>query len=354
MAVAALALAGCSHPVLQESSGEIERESVMSLVHEQAPPAVLEETPDKGTEIQFQNVHLSVAPHIALDVRHLRGRMRPIDGSGPVLFDDKRSFIIHLTRATIALSPSGLEHLLNDHVFGYEGAPLRNLRVRFTAPYLVQQGLLHKVVDIPFEITALPSVSSDGEIRIHPVAMRIFNVDGSGLMKSLHMTLEKMLDLHRAVGVRAEENDLLLDPAKILPPPRIEGRIASVGVTDGMLVQTFVDSSAPPSEVAALKPPADSEPNYMYFHGGTLRFGKLFMVHADMQLVDSDPRDPFTFSVDEYNRQLVAGYSKNTPAMGLEVYMPDLDKTDRPLDPTTLRRERQIAHDGAPAPSRAP
>lgn len=64
----------------------------------------------------------------------------------------------------------------------------------------------------------------------------------------------------------------------------------------------------------------------MYFAGGTLHFGKLFMVHADMQIVDLNPADPFDFSIDRYNDQLVAGYSKNRPDLGIEVYMPDITR----------------------------
>jgi len=61
----------------------------------------------------------------------------------------------------------------------------------------------------------------------------------------------------------------------------------------------------------------------MYFRGGTIRFGKLTMSNADMQIVDSHPTDVFDFSIAHYNRQLVAGYSKNIPRHGLVVFMPD-------------------------------
>jgi hypothetical protein len=40
------------------------------------------------------------------------------------------------------------------------------------------------------------------------------------------------------------------------------------------------------------------------------------MSDADLQLIDADDRDWFDFSPQEYERQLVAGYSKNTPAKG--------------------------------------
>jgi hypothetical protein len=78
-----------------------------------------------------------------------------------------------------------------------------------------------------------------------------------------------------------------------------------------------------------LTPPNGRFSNYMYFRGGTLRFGKLTMVDTDMLLVDADQKDPFDFSPEEYNDQLVAGYSKNTRSHGLVVYMPDLSDLSR-------------------------
>ena len=54
--------------------------------------------------------------------------------------------------------------------------------------------------------------------------------------------------------------------------------------------------------------------NYIWFRGGTIRFGKLTMTDADLQLIDMHPADPFDFYSAKYETQLVAGYSKNTPS----------------------------------------
>jgi hypothetical protein len=47
------------------------------------------------------------------------------------------------------------------------------------------------------------------------------------------------------------------------------------------------------------------------------------MTETDVELVDEDPGDPFDFSVDNWNEQLVAGYSKITPDRGLKQHTPD-------------------------------
>ena len=69
-----------------------------------------------------------------------------------------------------------------------------------------------------------------------------------------------------------------------------------------------------------------------YFSGSVIRFGKLTMTAADLQLIDLDERDPFDFHPAKYNDQLVAGYSKNTPAKGLKTYMPDFADLKPGLD----------------------
>jgi hypothetical protein len=50
------------------------------------------------------------------------------------------------------------------------------------------------------------------------------------------------------------------------------------------------------------------------------------MDDTDMVLIDMDPKDPFDFFLDHYKEQLVAGYTKETPAFGLRVYMRDFNK----------------------------
>ena len=107
-------------------------------------------------------------------------------------------------------------------------------------------------------------------------------------------------------------NDVLLDPASLLPPPAMHGRITAVRIEKDTLVQVFG-----PGGQQALSPPPTSK-NYIYWRGGQLSFGKLTMTETDLELIDEDPRDAFDFSVDRWNEQLVAGYSKITPERGTQ------------------------------------
>ncbi len=336
-AVALLALSACmSAPPPDDGGASWPRiASLQPVVIDAAPPAVAEASTGSVTRAEFRNVDFHMTPDVVLDIHYLDGAMRSVVNGQPVVFDDKSSFVIQIDTARVGLTPANLGALMNRYVFRYKGAPLRDLRFEVKDGHLVQSGILHKVVNIPFEITASLSVTDEGRIRIHPTAMRIFGVDGKGLMKALGMQLQELLDLRRARGVTVEGNDLLLDPTRLLPPPAISGRVVAARVENGEVVQIFSRESAdgPTAKSAAdsIAPLDSSATNYMRFRGGTLRFGKLFMVGADMQIIDSDQHDPFDFSIDEYNRQLVAGYSRNTLAGALKVYMPDLDDTGATL-----------------------
>ncbi len=300
-----------------------------------SPPEQVLESSGDSTFAEMQHVDFHIAPGLALRIQELRGYMVSKTSGQPISFDDKQSFVLEIRRAEVGLNGSDLDHLMNDYVFNYRGAPLRNLRFTPAGDRLRQTGILHKVVDIPFEMLTQVEATPDGQLLLHPVSLKICGVDGKGLMEALGITLSNLLDLKHARGVRVRENDLLLDPDSLLPPPAIRGRVRAVRVTAGQVILTFDSDSGAAGVTAAPRPPAPDAPNFMFFYGGTLRFGKLFMVQADMQLVDADPSDPFDFNLDQYNEQLVAGRAEPQPDFGVLVIMPDWREVRSGVGPDT-------------------
>ena len=147
-----------------------------------------------------------------------------------------------------------------------------------------------------------------------------------GLLKLVGLDMAKLINTRYTRDMTVDENDIILDPTSMLPPPKMRGRITGVRVQDGEIIQTFGRQSA---DLAA----ASQHSNYIAYHGGVLRFGKLTMNNADMRLIDADPTDPFDFFPDHYRDQLVAGYSKTTASGGLLVYMPDYNKIPKSRSP---------------------
>ena len=269
-------------------------------------------------QVQMRNVRLRVDETTVLQVVRLRGTLVSTRRGHPPVFDDKDSFIVRIDSAQIALSMDSLTRLLNTYVFHYDGSPLKNLTVTADGPRLKLKGTVHKGIDLPFTIVADPSVDADGALRLRAHSIKTLGIPAKGLLAFFGVELENLVNLQGRTGMRVVEDTVVIAPGALVPPPRIEGRLQAVRVEPTRVVQIFGPGSLPP-----LTLPDRSMRNYMYYRGGTLRFGKLTMSDADLALIDANQKDAFDFYQDRYERQLVAGYSKNTVAHGLKVYMPD-------------------------------
>jgi hypothetical protein len=82
---------------------------------------------DKPVEVQVQmrNVALHVDDATILQIARLRGALVSTEKGRPPIFDDKNSFVVRIDSAEIALTMESLTRLLNNHVFHYEGSPLK-------------------------------------------------------------------------------------------------------------------------------------------------------------------------------------------------------------------------------------
>lgn len=287
------------------------------------PPPADAPAASAPTRVAMRNVRFYVAPDVVLHIRRLDGSMQSRDG-GPVVFDDKRSFVLRIDTAEVGLTGKDLGALMNGYVFKYRGSPLSHLSVTTSGSELVQKGRLRKGVEIPFEIHARVSVTPEGLIRLHPTKTLIFGVDGDALMRALGLSLEKMMNLRGSHGASVKGNDILLRADSLLPPPAIEGRVVAVRVEGEQLVQTF-GPAAGATAPTPLVPPDGAARAFMYYRGGSLRFGKLTMLDAEMQIVGMARDTTFGFDLDRYTAQLVAGYSRTLSDQGLEVFMRDVD-----------------------------
>jgi hypothetical protein len=268
-------------------------------------------------QVQMRNIALHVTETAILKVRRLRGELVSTKAGAPPVFDDKNSFAVKIDSAEIAISVDSLSQLMNGYVFNYEGAPLEKLQITTEGSNLRIRGTLKKGVAVPFTIVSTARVDPDGSLRLHPQSIKTLGIPSKGLLDFIGLDLEKLVKVNASRGVRIDGDDFVLQPNGLLPPPRINGHLQAVRIEPGTVVQIFGPGQAKP-----LTPP-EANTNYMYYRGGVLRFGKLTMTDTDMELIDQHPQDPFDFFQDRYEEQLVAGYSKNTRAHGLKVYMPD-------------------------------
>src|SRR6476660_9336996 len=264
--------------------------------------------------IEMRNVKLHVADDAIMDVKWLSGRLRSLSSNPPV-FDDQHSFVMEIDDGEMAMDASSLSALVN-RAFEYKGAALSNLRVSFEDGRLMQRGTLKKGISVPFSIAASVAATSDGLLNVHPLKVKTAGIPTARLMSLFGVELDDILKSRPDRGIMFRDNDLFLDVGRMLPAPATRGKLTKAMVRGDRLVQVFGRGAAAS---------AGGRGNYIWFHGGTIRFGKLTMTEADLKLIDMDPRDPFDFYSAKYNEQLVAGYSKNTIDHALRTYMPDFN-----------------------------
>lgn len=269
-----------------------------------------------GVEVEMVNVDLHLTPHVTLRVRSLHGRFVPTGNGAPNL-DDHGSYVVEVDGGEVALGEASLNAIMNEHVFVGHDPPVEDLKITIEEGLLKQKGKLDKAIDIPFKTKGTVEATADGKIRVHARSIKSLGLPVKGLMKVLGVEMDDLLKVEAGHGVTVDDNDFIIDPAEVLPPPKLRGKITAVRIEGDEIVQTFGSGTA-----AHIRPRAVSK-NHIYWRGGNLRFGKLTMSGTDLELIDKDPSDPFDFSVAHYNDMLVAGYSKNLPRLGLRTYMPD-------------------------------
>ena len=274
---------------------------------------------DQRVATRMRHVVLRMGQGIDVRIDDLAGHLLSTTAAPPV-FDDVSSYVVAIDAARVAMTPESLTNLMNNHVFAGADAPIKNITIGIDGQELMQSGTLKKGVPLPFSLRATVAATPDGRIRLHPTAIKAAGFVSKRVLDFFGLELENLVKMKGVRAVAVDGDDLLLDPQQLLPPPQIRGHLTRAWLENGLVFQQF-GGAVPRSAIA---PAGRRVQNYMYYRHGTLRFGKLTMRDSDLLLVDADQKDAFHFSPEHYNDQLVAGYSKNTPARGLIVYMPDL------------------------------
>ncbi len=270
-----------------------------------------------AVQVQMRNVLYRITNRVSVHIARLDGELRPTREGTIPSFDDRNSFLIDIRSAEISILPDALAAVLNQHVFAASDAPLKAIQIVPEGNRLKIKGKLHSKGDVPFETEGILAATPQGEIRIRTTHIKAAHIPVKGLMDLLGLKIADLIKTNKVRGIRIDGDDLILNPAAILPPPQIEGRVTAVAIRGREIVQIF--GGEPPDTRGRAG-------NFMSYQGGQLKFGKLTMSPTDLVLIDTDPRDAFDFFFAHYKEQLVAGYTKNTPQDGLRVYMPDYEK----------------------------
>lgn len=114
-------------------------------------------------------------------------------------------------------------------------------------------------------------------------------------------------------------NKIFVEPFKIFPPPQIGGFISDMKIESNGLRMFFSSKSSvkfPPL-------PVKNVTNYLFLYQGDVKFGKLTMVDARLQMVDMTQKNDFDFYLKKYLIPLGMGYSKIQRDGSVIAYIPD-------------------------------
>ena len=280
------------------------------------PPAGDEQT----THFEFKHVNFHIDETVVLQIESLRGELLPAAAGTPPNFDDRNTLLLQIDGGEAAMSTAAFATLMNRYVFNYGGTPLTNVHVAPEGDELHLTATLNQT--IPVEMTGTLSATADGRIHYHPTTIKTAGVPAKGAMDAIGLNVNKLVKGTDPRGVAVVKDDLIMDLDRLLPPPRVHTHVTSVKMEGNQVEMTFGptrEGGAPP----ALTPPVADAPNYMYYHGGTVRFGKLTMVPTEIEFIDAHPEDAFDFSLVHYYDQLIAGYTKTNANRAEISYVPD-------------------------------
>ncbi|HLV88134.1 MAG TPA: hypothetical protein VKV39_14205 [Candidatus Sulfotelmatobacter sp.] len=275
--------------------------------------------PDGTVRVAMKNVMYHFSDTVSAHIVRLQGTLTPTRPGELVVFDDKNSFLLHLTSAEIAVSCNSMAEVMNQDVFQAPDAPIKKVEVSAKGNLLVIKGALRQHSGLPFEVEGELTAEPDGRIRFHARHVKAAHVPMKGLLDLLGLDIAKLINTRKVEGLSADKDDLILNPEQIFPAPHIRGQVTRVRLQGNDIIQEY--GGVPGASFAARE-----TGNYMAYRDNNIRFGKLTMHDADLTLLDMDPQDPFDFFLDHYKDQLVAGYTKTTPEFGLRVYTRDYNK----------------------------
>ena len=268
------------------------------------------------TAVYAHNLMLRKGPDFRIYVRWLRGNMVRTRRNVNPTFDDPESFFLDIKTGVIRANVGDIGNFLN--AANVKGSPLKNIALQAENDHIKLKGTLHKLIPMPIELLGSVTATSDNRIQVHVTKLSVLKIPLKGLLGGLHISVSDLFQPKGMPGVQVSGNDILFDTVKLLPPPHIRGQLTSVHVISPDIEEVYGNAEQAVTRVEQWR-------NFLRLNDGTIDFGKLTMRHVDLTMVDLSNDAWFDLDLNNYQNQLVYGYTRMTPQAGLLIFMPDLD-----------------------------
>lgn len=279
-----------------------------------------------GSFLDAKNLIFRFKKNISLEIPWLKAELIPKENLSLVNFDDVNAFTIKVHSGEAYVTKEVLMVIFKDYVFNYPNAPLKLEKLEFPPQQegenlILLAGELDFIFWLKFEMIGRLSLNSaNNTLVISAEKIKSLGISQvKPLLGIVGLNLEKLLPIPKGRGIDIKENKIIAFPFQLFPPPNLEGKITNVKVENGKLKLNLG------SDIPFIKlKPIENTKNYLYIVKGDVKFGKLFMVDAKLQMIDADPSDYLDFYMEEYFKTLTTGGKVNLlPDSSLKVIIPD-------------------------------
>jgi hypothetical protein len=268
-----------------------------------------------ATTVYAHNLMLRKGPNFRIYVRWLLGNMVRTRRDMNPTFDDPDSFILQIKTGIVRANIGDIGNFLNA---GVTDSPLKDIKLLADGDQIKLTGTLHKFISMPVELHGSVAATSDNRIQVHVTKLSVLKIPLRGLLGGLNIGVSDLFHPRGIPGVEVSGNDIFFDTLKLLPPPHIHGQLSQVRVVSPDIEEVFGNAEEAVTKVEQWR-------NFLRLNDGTIDFGKLTMHHVDLIMVDISNDAWFDLDLNNYQAQLVNGYTRMTPQAGLQIFMPDLE-----------------------------
>lgn len=270
-----------------------------------------------------ENTNFRFVGDIGFYVPRLTLSLRPNDPAAPVVFDDPMSFYLKPHKGEVVLPGRALDALFNEHVFNFEGAPLKELKLATAPGVLTLAGQLYRGKWIPFVMKGPLMLEQGHMLLFTPNYVVVDGVEATKVLPAANVKLDELLKVE-AVGTKLVGNTIRLDTRLLFPPPRLDLNIKTARLEERGLVLSFDDGlKADAPEVR------QNAKSYMIVKGGDVKFMRTMPVNVLLQITSNEPGKELDFCLYRYREQVAGGWLKFAPDGGIFAYLKNYDKLGR-------------------------
>lgn len=261
-----------------------------------------EEVPPGHMQMWGKNVHLYLEPDICLQMHDLYGHLVVEDPKKPLALEAKQEYDLHVRGGSLSLDEEGLENLINRYAI--PGSMIERIQVSIedSLVRMTAKVRLHGIA-FPVSLDCEVSLTREGLIQLAPTHISSPNFLVGGFMRFFPVSLEKTLIMPKGSALSISGNVLRVDPEKIVPAPRVFGRLQAIRLDGKRLHLTYEgDAPEPP-----LLEPAD---RFLLCLGHELELGKLLLRDTRLQVLGMEGNQHLDFSLLGYRDQLAQGCAR--------------------------------------------